>query len=64
MAFSTLMFLFIFLPLCCLLYFLIPGKGKNVALLLCSLAFFAWGSPVYLILLILVLLWFNSPAKV
>ena len=51
MAFSTLMFVFIFLPLCCLLYFLIPGKGKNIALLLCSLVFFAWGSPVYLILL-------------
>ncbi len=51
MAFSTLMFLFVFLPVCFLLYYLIPGKGKNPVLLLLSLVFFAWGSPIYLILL-------------
>ena len=48
MAFSNLTFLFLFLPISLLLYFLMPWKGKNALLLVCSLVFFSWGKPAYL----------------
>ena len=46
MAFSSMAFLFGFLPAAVLCYFLIPARwrgGRNGALLLFSLIFFAWG---------------------
>lgn len=53
MVFSSLLFLYAFLPLCLLCYVLIPGiRGKNAVLLLFSLLFYSWGSPKYLFLLI------------
>ena len=52
MSFTTLIFPFLFLPLSFLLYLVIPGRTvKNVVLLICSLLFFAWGSPVCLLIL-------------
>ena len=51
MSFTVLLFPLLFLPLSLGLYFLIPGRGKNVVLLVCSLIFFAWGSPVCLLIL-------------
>ena len=45
MLFSSLPFLFYFLPCALGLYFLVPGRLKNAALLLCSLVFYAWGEP-------------------
>lgn len=53
MLFSSMTFLFTFLPLTLLLYFLVPFKAKNYILLLASLIFYAWGEPVYIILMIL-----------
>ena len=53
MSFSTLIFPLIFLPVSFLLYLLTPKPAKNVVLLILSLVFFAWGSPVYLVLLLL-----------
>lgn len=54
MVFSSLPFLFIFLPLCLLLYYLLPGlKWKNGVLIVMSLVFYATGEPVYVLLLIL-----------
>ena len=53
MLFSSMTFLFTFLPLTLLLYFLVPFKAKNYVLLLASLIFYAWGEPVYIILMIL-----------
>lgn len=53
MVFSSLIFIFVFLPLTLALYYLVPFKAKNVALLLCSLVFYAWGEPVYVFLMIL-----------
>ena len=53
MAFNELGFLFVFFPAAVLLYALMPKPGKNILLLLISLVFFAWGSPEYLLLLIL-----------
>lgn len=56
MSFSTLIFPFVFLPICLILYFALPRKLKNTALLVCSLLFFAWSSVEYLALLILSIL--------
>ena len=53
MVFSSLHFLYLFLPLCLLLYFLMPSlKAKNAVLLVFSLVFYAWGEPVYVLLML------------
>ena len=52
MVFSSVIFLFRFLPLFFLLYFMVPGRGKNVILFLGSLFFYAWGEPVYVFLML------------
>ena len=53
MVFSSPEFLFAFLPIFMALYFLCPGrKTKNVWLLIASLFFYAWGEPVYVVLMI------------
>ena len=53
MVFSSLLFLYAFLPFCLLCYALVPGiRGKNIVLLLFSMLFYAWGEPKYLLLLI------------
>lgn len=52
MVFSSLIFLYAFLPLSLLAYFLCPTlKSKNISLLVSSLIFYAWGEPVYVFLL-------------
>ena len=56
MAFNDISFLFIFFPVALLLHMLMPMRGKNVLLLILSLIFFAWGSPEYVLLLILSIL--------
>ena len=53
MLFSSIFFLFTFLPIILLLYYIVPTKLKNILLLLGSLFFYAWGEPVYIILMIL-----------
>jgi len=53
MVFSSLIFLYIFLPVCVLLYFAFPQiKAKNAVLIAASLLFYAMGEPVYVFLLI------------
>ena len=52
MLFSSIPFLFYFLPGVFLLYFLVPRKLKNAVLLLFSLVFYAWGEPKYVFLMI------------
>lgn len=48
MVFSSIVFLYIFLPLMLLLYFIVPSKLKNAIMILASLVFFAWGeNPLY-----------------
>ena len=56
MSFSNLFFPFVFLPISVGLYFIFPKKLKNPLLVLLSLFFFAWGRPVYVLLLILCIL--------
>ncbi len=53
MVFSSIPFLFLFLPITLLLYYLVPFCIKNYALLVASLIFYAWGEPIYIILMIL-----------
>ena len=52
MVFSSLIFLFAYLPAVLLIYFITPKKGKNLALFLLSLFFYAWGEPLYVLLMI------------
>lgn len=56
MVFSSLLFLFRFLPVVLLLYFTAPRKLRNLVLLLVSLVFYAWGEPVYVILMVVSIL--------
>lgn len=53
MLFSNISFIFIFLPVTVLFYLLVSRKMKNIVLLTASLVFYAWGEPVYVILLLL-----------
>lgn len=56
MLFSSIVFLFTFLPIILILYYLVPRPMKNVILLFGSLLFYAWGEPVYIFLMILSIL--------
>ena len=53
MLFSSITFLFIFLPVTLVLYFVVPHKFRNIIMLIASLIFYAWGEPVYIILMLL-----------
>lgn len=53
MLFSSVPFLFYFLPAVLLVYFVVPGKLKNSVLLLFSLLFYGWGEPRYLLVMLL-----------
>lgn len=52
MVFSTIPFLYYFIPITILLYFLVPFKLKNIVLLITSLFFYFWGEPVYVIIMV------------
>ena len=49
MVFSSLLFLFIYLPA---IYYVAPRKIRNLILFLGSLVFYAWGEPVYVCLML------------
>ncbi|ATF13454.1 MBOAT family protein [Brevibacillus brevis X23] len=52
MVFSSLIFLFQFLPAVLLVYYVSPKKLRNAVLFAASLIFYAWGEPVYIIIMI------------
>ena len=52
MLFSSIPFLYYFLPIVLMVYFLVPKGWKNGILLLSSLVFYGWGEPKYLILMV------------
>jgi alginate O-acetyltransferase complex protein AlgI len=52
MIFSSLFFMFVFLPLVLIAYYLVPRKFKNLCLFIFSLVFYAWGEPVYVFLML------------
>ena len=56
MVFSSISFLYYFLPLVLFFYFIVPNKFKNYILLLFSLIFYFYGEPKYIILMILEIL--------
>jgi len=52
MLFSSISFLYYFLPVVLIVYFIIPNRGKNFVLLIASLIFYFVGEPIYSILMI------------
>lgn len=53
MLFSSISFLYYFLPIVIILYFIVPKKLKNLVLLVSSLFFYFWGEPKYAILMVI-----------
>lgn len=52
MVFSSIPFLFRFLPAFFILYFVVPKRARNLVLFLGSIVFYAWGEPVYIVLML------------
>ncbi|MDD6290266.1 MAG: MBOAT family protein [Lachnospiraceae bacterium] len=52
MVFSSFVFLLVFLPIILALYYICPGRFRNVVLLVASLIFYAWGEPVYVLIML------------
>ena len=52
MVFSSFVFLLAFLLLVLLIYYVCPGKVRNLVLLIASLLFYAWGEPVYVLIML------------
>lgn len=52
MLFSSITFIYFFLPLTIFLYYIVPQRAKNVVLLASSLIFYAWGEPLYVFLML------------
>ena len=58
MVFSSLVFLFAYLPLTLLGYYLVPRQGRNIFLFIANLIFYGWGEPM-LVLLMMFNVFFN-----
>ena len=56
MLFSSITFLFMFLPVTLAVYYLAAPQMRNLVMLAASLFFYAWGEPVYIILMLLSIL--------
>lgn len=52
MVFSSLVYLFRFLPIVLILYFIAPKNIRNAILFVVSLIFYSWGEPIYVVLMI------------
>lgn len=52
MVFSSLIFLFMFLPLTLIIYYISPKVSRNFILFIVSLIFYAWGEPVYIVIML------------
>lgn len=71
MVFSSMFFIWVFLPIVLILSRVVPKKGQNTLLLIASLIFYAWGEPVYIILMLvcilgnyLLVLWMNRSLNI
>ena len=51
MVFSSLFFLFVYLPVVLLVYYVTPLKFRNAVLLVFNLIFYGWGEPVYILIM-------------
>lgn len=56
MIFSSLVFIFRFLPIFFLIYYIVPRRFRNLVLFLGSLFFYAWGEPKYAVLILVSIL--------
>ena len=56
MVFSSLVFMFIYLPVVLAVYYLVPVKWRNLWLFIVNLVFYGWGEPVYILLMMLSIL--------
>ncbi|HIY10992.1 MAG TPA: MBOAT family protein, partial [Candidatus Anaerofilum excrementigallinarum] len=56
MVFSTVLFLFRFLPITLGLYYLSPPKLKNLSLFICSLVFYSWGEVKFFPIMVVLIL--------
>ena len=52
MVFSSIIFLCVFMPIVFITYFLCPAGLRNILLLVASLVFYAWGEPVYILVML------------
>lgn len=52
MLFSSITFIYFFLPLTIFLYYFVPQRARNFVLLVMSVLFYAWGEPVYVFLML------------
>lgn len=65
MVFSSVFFLFIFFPIALSVYYISPRKIRNLILFAVSLIFYAWGEPIYVVLMIFsTLVDFHNGSKV
>lgn len=56
MLFSSMTFIYVFMPIVCISYLLIKQELKNYLLLIASIIFYAWGEPRYLAIMIITIL--------
>lgn len=56
MLFSSLLFIFQFIPIFFIIYYLIPERFRNLLLFLASLFFYAWGEPKFVVLILISIL--------
>lgn len=52
LVFSSLIFIFVFLPVVILAYYIVPRSMRNLVFLLASLVFYAWGEPIYILIML------------
>ncbi|MBE6913351.1 MAG: MBOAT family protein [Ruminococcaceae bacterium] len=52
MVFSSLLFMFIYLPVVLAVYYFVPRRWRNLWLLIVNLVFYGWGEPVYILLML------------
>ncbi len=53
MVFSSITFLFYFLPIVLMIYYIVPNRLKNIVLLISSLIFYAYGEPKFVVIMVL-----------
>lgn len=51
MVFSSLLFMFVYLPVVLAVYYFIPARARNIWLFIVNLVFYGWGEPVYILLM-------------
>lgn len=52
MVFSSILFLFLYLPIVLAVYYIVPVKWRNLWLFIVNFVFYGWGEPVYILLML------------